>query len=100
MVVLLLLQSGGDGFIENLRPKIDVDVVIETVRLVKTVNVDCKLQKNVDCKLQKSLRRLPCFHMLRLWRHTDVVTVVVVDHELVEGDVISRVVAFFKSAET
>ena len=69
-----------------------MNAVIEAVRLAKAVNA--------DYKLQKSLWRLPCFHVLRLCRHTGVVAVVVVDHELVEGDVISRAVAFFKSAET
>ena len=52
---VVVLQSGGDGFIENLRPKIDENVVVEVLRLVSTVHA--------DRKLQGSFRRLPCFHI-------------------------------------
>ena len=81
LTALLILQSGGDGFIEDLRSKSDVTVVIKTLRFMHAVHV--------DCKFQKSLWRLPRFNMLRFWRRTGVVTVVVVDHGLVKGVIVS-----------
>ena len=64
---------------------------LQALRLVLTINVDRKLQQR--------LWRLPGVFVLRLGSHTRVVTIVIVDHELMQGDIVRRTIAFFERVE-
>ena len=54
---------------------------------------------DVDRKLQQRLWGLPGAFVLRLGSHTGVVTIVTIDHELMQGDIVRRTIAFFERIE-
>ena len=64
---------------------------IQAFRLVLTVDDDCKLQQR--------LWGLPGVFVLRLRGHTRVVTIVIVDREIMKGDIVRRTIAFFQRIE-
>ena len=43
LIALLMLQNGSDGFIKDLRPKIDIKIVIKTLRFMHAVYIYRKL---------------------------------------------------------
>ena len=91
MCGVVVLQRSSDGFIKDLRPKVDMGAVIEAFRLVSTAHA--------DRKLQQSFRRLSRLLVLRSGSDSWVIAAVVVDHRLVQGDIARLAMALFEGVE-
>ena len=67
-------------------------ITIEALRLVFTINV--------DRELQQSLWRLASVLVLRLGSHTRVVTIIIIGHELMQGNIVRCAIALLERVET
>ena len=67
-------------------------LTIQALQLVLTINVDRELQQR--------LWRLPSVLVLRLGSHTRVVTIIIIDHELMQGNIVRCAIALLERVET